>query len=77
MIECEDCHSPEGNFDWAVAGYSDREAEKMMWAGYPPIEPVAFAEGPSTTPYWIMGAGVIVAAGVMMPLYRRRNRRDR
>ena len=40
VIECEDCHSPEGNFDWAAAGFSDQEKEALLWSEYPAIESV-------------------------------------
>ena len=77
VIECEDCHSPDGNFDWAAAGFGSEETEELMWIGYSPIEAVAYADGPSTAPYWVLGGGVVVAVGIMMPLVRRRNGRKR
>jgi thiosulfate/3-mercaptopyruvate sulfurtransferase len=77
VIECEDCHSPEANFDWAAAGFSAEQMEELMWTEYPAIEPAGYAGAPSSAPYWILGGGVIVAAGVMSPLIRRRNGRER
>jgi hypothetical protein len=77
VIECEDCHSPEGNFDWAAAGFSDKEIEELMWSEYPAIETAERVDEPSSAPYWILGVGVAVAAGVMMPLFRRPHGRER
>jgi hypothetical protein len=78
VIECEDCHWPDGGFDWAAAGYSDAETEHLIWSEYPPIEAIEATDAPpSAAPYWVLGLGVVMAAGVMMPLVRRGSRRER
>ena len=41
VILCEDCHSPEGGFDWAAAGFSAEEAAEFVWSEYPSIEPIS------------------------------------
>jgi thiosulfate/3-mercaptopyruvate sulfurtransferase len=76
VILCEDCHSPEGSFDWAGAGYSDEEAEALTWASYPVIEPVEEqAVTPSSGLYWVLGLAVVIAAITVVPVIGRRNDR--
>jgi hypothetical protein len=73
-IACEDCHSPEGGFDWAAAGYGAAEAADFIWDDFPGFREV---EDPSSGPLWMLwvAAGVIVAAGAPF-VVRRRNQRE-
>ena len=70
-IVCEDCHSPEGSFDWAGAGYSAEESTKFVWSEYPDT-----TERVDTTshPLWMLGVGLIIALAAGAPLALRRNK---
>ncbi len=73
-ILCEDCHSPEGNFDWTAAGYSDAEAAELIWTEYPAIQ------SPAPAPLGLglvglLGISIVVVgvAAVPLALVLRRN----
>jgi len=73
-IVCDDCHSPEGSFDWAAQGYSAEESAAFIWAEFSGF---ATQDDPSSGPLWMLwvAVGVIVAAGAPF-VARRRNRRE-
>jgi len=54
VILCDDCHSPEGSFDWAAAGYGTEEAAEFIWSEYPPITETSYR----SEPYWLGVVGI-------------------
>jgi hypothetical protein len=74
VILCEDCHSPQGNFDWAAAGYSDEEAAGFIWSEYPAIEPTS-PPPPGLGTFGVLGISILVVgvAAVPLALVLRRN----
>jgi hypothetical protein len=74
VILCEDCHSPEGGFDWAAAGFSAEEAAEFIWSEYPSIEP---SSPPPSGLGWLgllgIGIAVVGVAAVPLVLVLRRN----
>jgi hypothetical protein len=72
VILCQDCHAPEGNFDWAAAGYSEAEAARLIWSDFPLIEPTEPSpSGPNRLV--VLGIGVVIAIIAAVPLALRRN----
>jgi hypothetical protein len=75
-IACEDCHSPEGNFDWTLAGYSYSEADAagLIWSEYPAIEsPSPPPPGLNLFGLLAISAVVIGVAAVPLALVLRRD----
>ncbi|MBN1317862.1 MAG: hypothetical protein JXA42_20425 [Anaerolineales bacterium] len=72
VILCEDCHSPDGNFDWKAAGFTDEEIAKNIWSAYPQIEPES-PQAPELGGIGVLGIGVILTVIVVVPIARRRN----
>ena len=74
VILCEDCHSPEGNFDWAAAGYSGAEAARFIWSEYPAIESPS-PPPPGLSLFGLLGISIAVVgvAAVPLALVLRRN----
>jgi thiosulfate/3-mercaptopyruvate sulfurtransferase len=70
VILCQDCHSPEGNFDWAAAGFGDEEAAEFIWSDFPEIES---PEQPSSGPVWLLGIGLVIAVVTATPFVLWRN----
>lgn len=76
VILCEDCHSPEGNFSWAAAGYSAEEAAEFIWSEYPPIKTTSYR----SEPYWlgVVGIGfailIVINVVAVVVLVNRRSR---
>jgi len=77
VITCEDCHTLEGSFDWTAAGFTSDRVADLTWADYPAIETTEQAAAPTSGPYWVLGVGVLVAAGAMVPIMRRHNGQER
>ena len=74
VIICGDCHSPEGNFDWAAASYSDAEAAGFIWSEYPAIEsPSPLPSGLSLFGLLGISIAVVGVAAVPLALVLRRN----
>ena len=71
VIICEDCHAPDGNFDWAAEGYTSEETAALIWDQFPEIQPL---EKPVSHPLWVVGVGLVlaVAAGAPVVMYRER-----
>jgi thiosulfate/3-mercaptopyruvate sulfurtransferase len=69
-IVCQDCHSPEGNFDWAAEGYSAEDAARLTWNQFPGIE--TFRQ-PSSGPTWMIGLGLVIVLVVSTPFVLQRN----
>ena len=72
VILCEDCHSPEGNFDWEAAGFTQDEIAQNTWSTYPQIEPDT-PQTPELGGVGVLGIGAIVTVIMIAPLARRRN----
>jgi thiosulfate/3-mercaptopyruvate sulfurtransferase len=76
VIRCEDCHAPEGNFDWIDAGYTAQEASQFIWSDYP----TTTAAGYGSEPPWVAILASALAVGIalnfvtMIALVRRRSR---
>ncbi len=70
IIVCQDCHSPQGNFDWAAEGYSDERAAELVWNEFPEI---ASMEHKASSPFWMLGLGLVIvlAAGTPMMLRQK------
>jgi hypothetical protein len=62
VIECEDCHAPESNFDWIEAGYTTEEASQFIWSEYPATESRSY----QTQPPWlgVLAVGFAIAIAV-------------
>jgi hypothetical protein len=74
VILCQDCHSPEGNFDWAAAGYSDEETAGLIWSDYPLVEPIS-PPSPGLNRSGVLGMGVVITSivGVLFVQWRKRH----
>jgi thiosulfate/3-mercaptopyruvate sulfurtransferase len=62
VIECEDCHAPEGTFDWIEAGYTTQEASQFIWSDYPTSTPRSH----ETQPPWVavLAVGLAIAIAI-------------
>lgn len=69
-IICQDCHSPDGNFDWAAEGYSDEDAARFTWDEFPDIED---SRQPTASPSWMIGLGLVIVLAVSTPFMLQRN----
>ncbi len=69
VIVCEDCHSPQGNFDWAAEGYSEQEKAQYVWTEFPDIQSTG---QPASGPIWLIGLVLVIAAAVATPFVLRR-----
>ena len=67
-IVCQDCHSPQGNFDWAVEGYGDDRAAELIWDEYPEI---ASLEHKPSSPLWMLGIGLAIVLAAATPMMLR------
>jgi hypothetical protein len=74
VILCEDCHSPQGSFDWSAAGYSASQAAGLVWSEYPDIA-VPSPTPPGLSSLGVLGIGVVIAglAAAPLALILRRN----
>jgi hypothetical protein len=70
VILCQDCHWPDGNFDWIAAGYTAEEAAKYIWTDY--AEP-QLPKQPTSGPVWFVGVGLAIAGAAAVPFVLRRN----
>ncbi len=69
VIVCEDCHSPQGNFDWAAEGYSDQEAAELIWDEFPHPQSL---EDSRSSHIWMWGIGLVIAVSAGAPIVLRR-----
>jgi hypothetical protein len=67
VILCEDCHSPQGSFDWSAAGYSAGQAAGLIWSEYPDIV-VPSPTPPGLGSLGVLGIGVVIAGLAAAPL---------
>jgi len=72
-ITCQDCHSPQGKFDWAAEGYSEEEAAALTWDEFPEITSL---EHEPTHPFWMLGIGLVVVMAAGAPLMLRRKDKE-
>jgi hypothetical protein len=72
VILCQDCHSPEGNFDWAAEGFSDEEAAALIWTDHPSVDPVP-CPSPGLNQAGVLGIGAAIAIVAAVPFVLRRN----
>jgi hypothetical protein len=70
-IVCEDCHSPQGSFDWAAEGYSQAQVAELVWDEFPSPQPL---EESSSSQIWLVGIGLVIAISVGAPVVLRRRR---
>lgn len=63
-IACLDCHSSEGNFDWATEGYSEEDQQEYIWSEFPEIQSAAQS---SSGPVWLVGLGMAIVAAIAVP----------
>jgi len=76
VIECEDCHGPDGNFDWTVAGYDADEASQFIWTGHPPTTEIAYRDKPGWLGVLVigLGIGIVISVVVAVALQSRRSK---
>jgi hypothetical protein len=69
-LNCEDCHSAEGNFDWTAAGYSAEESVELIWSKIPSIESSSYPS--RSNGLWLLGIGIVIIIAVVAPFIPRR-----
>jgi hypothetical protein len=61
VIACEDCHAPEGNFEWIQAGFTTKEASQFIWSDYPASTPRSYRSEPPWVGVLAVGFGIAIA----------------
>ncbi|MGD2147572.1 MAG: hypothetical protein PVH41_12825, partial [Anaerolineae bacterium] len=76
VIECEDCHGPDGSFDWTVAGYDAEEASQFVWTGHPPTTEIAYRDELGWLGVLVigLGIGIVISVVVGVALQSRRSK---